>query len=350
MDGAVLRGPKTPLWLCSCGCSTNWASRLLCRDCGRRCSGKVESNAQRAHLEALKGRPKPKPSVHQEPRGAWARDLRASHFGNPARDQRASHFGAPPWQQEKYQRQDSELVAMRKQIEELTASRKKAQLEVLSDLKAELQKQGNGEQATSCVDAVVAKHTEQPKPRSLTALQGQRKKLEGQHQKAIARVAELEEQRVQLDKQINGSKELVAELKGKLEAADTEIETRHADGVLGDGLKGLNKVLEQFKATAGDSQAVLDGLAQLQAVVKKEQETLDEMAAPAAAPEAAPGAAPGGGGRDDPAEGVEQEAKVAVPEDLLDDLMADAPEDEEPEQRRKRIKEYLEKHAKRQRV
>ena len=70
----------------------------------------------------------------------------------------------------------------------------------------------------------------------------------------------MEEQRALLDKQISGSKELVAELRGKLAAADAEIETRHADGVLGDGYKGVSKLLEQFKTAAGTSQAVLDSL------------------------------------------------------------------------------------------
>ncbi|CAK0882320.1 unnamed protein product [Prorocentrum cordatum] len=131
-------------------------------------------------------------------------------------------------------------------------------------------------------EATGAKFTEPPKPKSITALQGQHKKLEGQHQKALAKVLELEEQRAKLDKHISDAKESVAELKVKLENADAEIESRHAAGVLGDGFKGLAKVLEQFKATAVDSQAVLQDLTQLQDAVKKEQETLDAAAAPEA--------------------------------------------------------------------
>ncbi|CAK0788106.1 unnamed protein product [Prorocentrum cordatum] len=242
--GVVLRGPKSPLWLCSCGCASNWASRLRCRECDRPCSTKVEDAARTAHKEATKGGPRP--GSHQQPRGVWARQKLA------------------PWGHDKRQRQDSELAALRQQVGALKADSAKAKLTALSDLKEELQKLGGGEQATSCVKAVEAKYSEPPKPKSLPALEGQRRKLEGQHQKALAKVAELEDQRAKLDLRICEAKDSVAELKGKLQAADAEIESRHAAGVLGDGLRGLAKVLEQFKATAVENQAVLHGLIQLQ--------------------------------------------------------------------------------------
>ena len=38
------------------------------------------------------------------------------------------------------------------------------------------------------------------------------------------------------------------------------------------------------------------------------------------------------------------------PDDLLNDLMAEGPENEEPESRRKRLSALLDKHAKRQRL
>ena len=326
----MLRGPKSPLWLCSCGCATNWASRLRCRERGRRCSSKVEDAARKAHKEAIKSGPRP--GGNQQPRGVWAQPRLA------------------PWELEKLQRQDSELAALRQQVEELKAVGAKAKLSALSDIKDELQKQGGGEQASNCVRAVEAKYTEPPKPKSLPALEGQRRKLEGQHQKALAKVAELEEQRVKLDLQICEAKDSVAELKGKLQAADAEIETRHAAGVLGDGgLKGLAKVLEQFKATAVENQAVLQGLVQLQDLVKKEQETLD------AAEAAAPAAGTAGGGGGDSHEGVPGGAGpggefVPVPDELVDSLMEEAPEGEGPEQRRKRITDLLEAQRKKQRV
>ncbi|CAK0841387.1 unnamed protein product [Prorocentrum cordatum] len=234
--GVMLRGPKLPLWLCSCGCASNWASRLRCRECDRRCSTKVEDAARKAHEEAFKGGPKP--GSHPQPRGVWARQKLA------------------PWEHDKLQRQDSELAALRQQVEALKADSAKAKLTALSDLKEELQKLGGGEQASSCVKAVEAKYSEPPKPKSLPALEGQRRKLEGQLQKALGKVAELENQRAKLDLRI---------------------------GVLGDGLRGLAKVLEQFKATAVENQAVLHGLIQLQDVVKKEQARVTSSGASASA-------------------------------------------------------------------
>ncbi|CAK0850506.1 unnamed protein product, partial [Prorocentrum cordatum] len=189
---------------------------------------------KKAHKDANQGGPQP--SHHQQPRGARARQKR------------------PPWEITKQQRQDSELAALRKQADELTAAKTKAKLEALSDLKAELKKLAGGEQAASCVDAVEAKCTEPPKPKSITALQGQRNKLQGQHQKAVFRAQELEGQRAKLDKQISDAEKHATELKAKLESADAEIEHRHAAGCLGDGLEGLAKVLGQFKSTAVDSQ------------------------------------------------------------------------------------------------
>ncbi|CAK0823898.1 unnamed protein product, partial [Prorocentrum cordatum] len=176
----------------------------------------------------------------------------------------------------------------------------KAKLDALSDLKAELKMLTGGEQAASCVDVVEAKCAEPPKPKSITVLRGQmKKKLEGQHQKAVCEVQELEDQRARLDKHTSDAKEYVAELEAKLESADAEIESRHAAGVLGDGLKGLAKVFEQFKATAVDDQAVHQGLSQLQEVVKKDQENVDT----AAAPEAPAGVPAGGNGGDGAARG-----------------------------------------------
>ncbi|CAK0844578.1 unnamed protein product, partial [Prorocentrum cordatum] len=214
----------------------------------------VEGAARKAHKDAFKGGPKP--GSHPQPRGVWARQKLA------------------PWEHDKLQRQDSELAALRQQVEALKADSAKAKLTALSDLKEELQKLGGGEQATSCVKAVEAKYSEPPKPKSLPALEGQRRKLEGQLQKALGKVAELEDQ---------SAKDSVAELKGKLQAADAEIESRHAAGVLGDGLRGLAKVLEQFKATAVENQAVLHGLIQLQDVVKKDQARVTSSGASASA-------------------------------------------------------------------
>ncbi|CAK0911089.1 unnamed protein product [Prorocentrum cordatum] len=330
--GVVLRGPKSPLWLCSCGCASNWASRLRRRERDRRCSTKVEDAARKAHKEAFKGRPKP--GSHPQPRGAWARQKLA------------------PWEHDKIQRQDSELAALRQQVEALKADSAKAKLAALSDLKEELQKLGGGVQATSCDKAVEAKYSEPPKPKSLPALEGQRRKLEAQHQKALAKVAELEDQRVKLDQRICEAKDSAAELKCMLQAADAEIESRHAAGVLGDGLRGLAEVLEQFKATAVENQAVLQGLIQLQDVVKKEQETLD------AADDAVPGDGAGDGAADpgsgDPHEGVPGSAgsggeSVPVPDELVDSLMEDAPEGESFEQRRKHISDIIGAQLKRPR-
>ena len=164
-----------------------------------------------------------------------------------------------PWQQNQSQRSDEDHAALRKQIE----------LEVLSKVKEKLQKHGGGEQVTSCVDAVVAECTEAPKPKGLGQLHAQRKKLVSLHQKAQSRVAELEEQRAKLDKQIAEAKDSIVELKSQLEAADAEFESRQAANVLGEGprecLKGLTKLLEQFKATPGlgdaVSQAIHQGIA-----------------------------------------------------------------------------------------
>eukprot|EP00959_Pyramimonas_sp_CCMP1952_P147315 3083006-Pyramimonas_sp.AAC.1 len=61
-----------------------------------------------------------------------------------------------PWEHDKPQRQDSELAALRQQVEALKADSAKAKLTALSDLKEELQKLGGGEQAASCVKAVEA--------------------------------------------------------------------------------------------------------------------------------------------------------------------------------------------------
>ncbi|CAK0885457.1 unnamed protein product, partial [Prorocentrum cordatum] len=274
--GVVLRGPKSPLRLCSCGCASNWASRLRCRERDRRCSTKVEDAARKAHKEALKGGPKP--GSHPQPRGAWARQKMA------------------PWEHDELQRQDGELAALRQQAEALKADSANAKLTALSGLKEELQKLGGGEQATSCVKAVEAKYSEPPKPKSLPALEGQRRKLEGQLQRALAKVAELEDPRGKLDQRICEAKDSAAELKCKLQVADAEIESRHAAGVLGDGPRGLAKVLEQFKATAVENQAVLQGLIQLQDVVKKEQETLEARASSSGASASATSSRPSSSG------------------------------------------------------
>ena len=50
--GAVLRGPKTPHWGCGrCGESANWASRLVCKQCGK---AAPQATADKARAEAKK--------------------------------------------------------------------------------------------------------------------------------------------------------------------------------------------------------------------------------------------------------------------------------------------------------
>ncbi|CAK0889681.1 unnamed protein product [Prorocentrum cordatum] len=269
---------------------------------------RVEDASRKAHKEALNVGPEP--GSHPQPRRAWARQKLA------------------PWEHDKLQRQDSELAALRQQVEAPKADSAKAKLTALSDLKVEL-----------WVKAVEAKYSEPPKLKSPPALEGQRRKLEGQHQKALAKIAELEDQRAKLDQRIFEAKDSAAELKSKLQAADAEIESRHAAGALGDGLRGMAK-------------AVLQGLIQLQGVVKKEQETLD------AADDAAPGDGAGDGAADpgsgDPHEGTPGSAgsggeSVPVPDELVDSLMEDAPEGESLEQRRKRFCDIIGAQLKRPR-
>lgn len=327
MDVIVLKGPKTPEWACSCGYAYNWASRLRCRDCGNRCPARIETAARKAHKDAQQARPRP--GGQPRPRGAWAER---------------------PWVEERRNQQQQRDVHVQKQLDDLTAALAKAKTEALNDLKEELKRQGGGEQLDSCVDAVAAKYAEQPKPKSLPALQGQRKKLEAQHQRAKAKVGELEELRAQLDTQIAEAKESEAAIKTKLETTGTELESRQATEILGDGLKGLSKVLEQFKATAVENQAMQVGLSTLQELIKKEQEALD--AAAAAAKEPPPvdvdGNADNGRGKAD----VEMGMPDAAKEDFLASLLdaEDKAVGESVEQRRKRISKLIDTHIKRPRL
>eukprot|EP00959_Pyramimonas_sp_CCMP1952_P052855 1105281-Pyramimonas_sp.AAC.1 len=48
----ILRGPKKPHWGCpSCGCSTSWASRVVCQ-CGKHAPQHAQVKARKADKEA----------------------------------------------------------------------------------------------------------------------------------------------------------------------------------------------------------------------------------------------------------------------------------------------------------
>ncbi len=53
--GGVLLGPRTPLWACSCGEVSNWASRCACRRCGSWASISTRDKAKAADAAARKG-------------------------------------------------------------------------------------------------------------------------------------------------------------------------------------------------------------------------------------------------------------------------------------------------------
>eukprot|EP00973_Karenia_brevis_P066003 9173778-Karenia_brevis.AAC.1 len=54
-DG-FLQGPKKPFWGCSCGESSNFASRLECRGCGKPAPARIAKAAKAADAEARAGK------------------------------------------------------------------------------------------------------------------------------------------------------------------------------------------------------------------------------------------------------------------------------------------------------
>ena len=57
--GEVLYGPKTPVWGCSCGESTNWASRIKCKACGKAAPQTIADKAKAASKKAQMATPEP---------------------------------------------------------------------------------------------------------------------------------------------------------------------------------------------------------------------------------------------------------------------------------------------------
>ena len=57
--GEVLYGPKTPVWGCSCGESTNWASWVKCKACGKAAPQTIIDKAKAASKRAQVNAPEP---------------------------------------------------------------------------------------------------------------------------------------------------------------------------------------------------------------------------------------------------------------------------------------------------
>ena len=68
-DGsAVLRGPTSPTWCCSCGVAGNWASRVRCRGCNKQAPARIRSDAEKAAKSVAST---PAAVQPRQPRGAW---------------------------------------------------------------------------------------------------------------------------------------------------------------------------------------------------------------------------------------------------------------------------------------
>eukprot|EP00973_Karenia_brevis_P008481 1146186-Karenia_brevis.AAC.1 len=59
-----------PHWGCACGTSNNWASRIVCRGCGKQAPRRIINNAAAA---AAKASAAPRHEASRKPRGAWAK-------------------------------------------------------------------------------------------------------------------------------------------------------------------------------------------------------------------------------------------------------------------------------------
>ena len=68
--GTVLPGPKQPHWGCKCGCATNWASRLACRQCGADAPRSISNKAHAAAQAQEQGRAQTKPQRKPQQQGA----------------------------------------------------------------------------------------------------------------------------------------------------------------------------------------------------------------------------------------------------------------------------------------
>ena len=63
MLGYVLAGPKNPRWSCSCGMDGNWASRVVCRECGKLAPQRIANAARAAESEVEVEEAVPSPRV-----------------------------------------------------------------------------------------------------------------------------------------------------------------------------------------------------------------------------------------------------------------------------------------------
>ena len=63
----VLRGPKLPTWSCSCGQDGNWASRIICRGCGKNAPKSISEKARAAAKQQQIQQSQP-----QQAQGKWA--------------------------------------------------------------------------------------------------------------------------------------------------------------------------------------------------------------------------------------------------------------------------------------